>query len=284
MTRNIADLIRRSRADLQNPYAYLNGEGEYEARVREKTVTAALIEKARVLKGQRRGRAFTRPEIERIARNLHTEMWLRRAEIFPSVAEVDPLQILDPELALRCLGYTVAIRDSLGQHSAGRDSFEVAGIVDNSSGTVEISRRFTPAVRSFTAAHELGHALMHEGSGLHRDRGPDGVSIGPRDAREAEADAFASYFLLPEKQVRAAFRKRFLTEEFKLTEPTAFALCSGSLTHLQKRCRSERDLARMLAAAQRYNGVHFKSLSERFGVSIEAVAIRLEQLSLVASG
>lgn len=284
MNRKIAELISRSRADLQNPYAYLNGEGEYEALVRERTATAALIDKARVLNGWRRGRAFTRPEIERVARNLHTEMWLRRAEIFPSVDEVDPLQILDPELALRSLGYTVVIRDSLGQHSAGRDSFEVAGIVDNSNETVEISRQLTPAVRNFTAAHELGHALLHKGSGLHRDRGLDGGSIGPRDAREAEADTFAAYFLLPEKQVRAAFRKRFLTEEFRLTEPTAFALGSGTLTHLQKRCRSERDLARMLAAAQRYNGVHFKSLSERFGVSIEVVAIRLEQVGLVMIG
>lgn len=284
MTRDTDERVRRSRADLQNPYAYLNSEGEYEALVRERTVTTALIDVARVLNRRRRGRAFTRPEIERIVRNLHTEMWLRRAEIFPSVDEVDPLQMLDPELALRSLGYAVVIRESLGQHSAGRDSFEVAGIVDNSNEKVEISRRFAPAIRTFTTAHELGHAVLHEGSGLHRDRGLDGVSTGPRDPREAEADTFASYFLLPAKQVLAAFAKRFLTEEFRLTEPTAFALGSGSLRHLQERCRSERDLARMLAAAQHYNGAHFKSLSERFGVSIEVVAIRLEELGLVTIG
>lgn len=284
MTRSIEQRIRQSRADLENPYAYLNGEGEYEARARARTVPTALIDMARVLDGRRRGRAFTRSDIRRIVRNLHTEMWLRRAEIFPSEEEVDPMQILDPELALRSLGYAVATRESLGQHAAGRDSFEVAGIVDNSNETVEISRRFAPAIRKFTTAHELGHAVLHEGSGLHRDRGLDGAGTGPRDPREAEADTFASYFLLPEKQVRAAFRKRFLTEEFRLTEATAFALSSGSLRHLQERCRSERDLARTLAAAQHYNGVHFKSLSERLGVSVEVVAIRLEELGLVRIG
>ena len=165
---------------------------------------------ARVLNGRRRGRAFTRPDIERIVRNLQNEMWLRRAELFPSVDDVDPLQILDPELALRSLGYRVVMRESLGQHAAGRDSFEVAGIVDNFNETVEISRRFSPVIRNFTTAHELGHAVLDQGSGLYRDRGLDGGGLGPRDPRESEADIFASYFLLPEKQVRAAFRKRLM--------------------------------------------------------------------------
>lgn len=284
MTRNIDRRIRRSRADLQNPYAYLNSEGGYDALVRGRTGTAALIDMAHVLKGQSRGRAFSRSEIERIVRNLHVEMWLHRAEIFQSADAVGPLHILDPELALRSLGYTVVIRESLGQHMAGRDSFEVAGIVDNSSVKVEISRRFDPAMRTFTTAHELGHAVLHADSGLHRDRGLDGASIGPRDSREAEADTFASYFLLPEKQVRAAFKTRFLTQEFRLTEATVFALNLGNLRHLRERCRSERDLARTLAAAQHYNGVYFKSLSELFGVSIGVMAIRLEDLDLVAIG
>jgi Zn-dependent peptidase ImmA (M78 family) len=281
MTRSNKERIRQSRALLQNPHAYLNGEGEYEALVRERTATTAPIDMARVLDGRRRGRAFTRLDIQRIVRNLHTEMWLHRAEILSTEEEVDPLQILDPELALRSLGYAVAIRESLGQRAAGRESFEVAGIVDNSKERVEISRQFPPAIMKFTTAHELGHAVLHQGSGLHRDRGLDGVSIGPRDPQEAEADTFAAFFLLPDKQVRAAFRKRFLTEEFRLTEGTAFALSAGSLSHLQRKCRTERDLARILAATQHYNGAHFKSLSERFGISIEVAAIRLEELGLV---
>jgi hypothetical protein len=139
--------------NLKNPYAYLNGDGEYEALVPDKAVIA-LIDMTRVLNGHRRGRALTRPAIQRIVRNLHTEMWQRRAELFPSEDEVDPLQILQPELALRSLGYRVDIRESLGQHAAGKDSFEVAGIVDNANERVEISRRFSPEIMNFTLAHE----------------------------------------------------------------------------------------------------------------------------------
>ena len=37
----------------------------------------------------------------------------------------------------------------------------------------------------------------------------------------------------------------------------------------------------MLAGVQHYNGAHFKSLSERLEVSVEVMAIRLEELGLV---
>ena len=119
MTRDTTDRIRRSLILLQNPHAYLNGDGQYEALVPERT-EAALIDMARVLDGRRKGRTVTKPDIERIARNLQNEMWLRRAELFPSVGEVDPLQILDPELALQSLGYKVVVRESLGQHAGGK--------------------------------------------------------------------------------------------------------------------------------------------------------------------
>lgn len=281
MPRDIAKLIRQSRLKLQNPYAYLNGEGQYESPVRESAATAS-IDIARVLKGRSRGRPFTRLEIARIVRNLHTEMWHCRAELFPSRDDVEPMEFLDPELALRGIGYDVIMRESLGQLAAGKESFEVAGIIDKTNATVEISRRSSPVMRNFTMAHELAHAVLHAGSGLHRDRGLDGESLGLREPQEVEADIFASHFLVPEKQLRAAFKKRFLTEQFKPTEATAFALASVSLKLLRARCRCERDLARMLATAQHYNGSHFRSLAERFGVSAEVMAIRLEESSLLA--
>jgi Zn-dependent peptidase ImmA (M78 family) len=192
------------------------------------------------------------------------------------------MQILDPVLALRCLGYEVLVHESLGQYWAGRDSFEVAGIVDNSKEKVEISRRFGPVVRNFTTAHELGHAVLHEGSGLHRDRPIDAARSAPRDRQETEADAFASFFLLPEKQMRLVFESKFLTREFRLSETTAFALGVGSLGQLQSKCRTEHDLARILAGATQYNGFHFRCLADQFGVSMQTMAIRLGELHLVS--
>jgi hypothetical protein len=45
--------------------------------------------------------------------------------------------------------------------------------------------------------------------------------------------------------------------------------------------RTLRDLARLLASATYYNGKAVYSLTEIFGVSVEAMAIRLEELDLV---
>ena len=85
---------------------------------------------------------------------------------------------------------------------------------------------------------------------------------------------------MPEKQVRLAFRDMFLTDCFELSEDTAFALNAGSLDSLRDRCRTLRDLSRILAGATQYNGVHFNPLARQFGISVEAMAIRLEELDL----
>jgi Zn-dependent peptidase ImmA (M78 family) len=192
------------------------------------------------------------------------------------------MDILDPSLALQSLGYSVKVQESLGQYSTNGELFEVAGILDNSNTQVMISRRFSPVIRNFTTAHELGHAGLHDGSGLHRDRALDGSPNNHlRDGKEIEADVFAAYFLLPEKRVRSVFQKIFLTQSFILNEDTAFALTSKDLGSLQDRCRTLRDLTRILASAEYYNGVHVISLANHFRVSTEAMAIRLEELVLV---
>jgi Zn-dependent peptidase ImmA (M78 family) len=280
MTQAIDRKIRQSRTKLENPYSHLNGEGGFDALVGENAREIAAIRVAQVFKGRVDGRVLSRKELESTARNLHRLIWERRLAIF-GTDEVDPREILNPELALKALGYGATLHDSLGQHAGGRDSFEVAGIVDKENREVRISRRFGSASRNFTTAHELGHVLLHESSGLHRDRAPDGSAIGQRDPQEAEADIFATFFLLPEKQIRPAFKKRFLVDCFEPTDATAFALISGSLTLLQSKCRTKRELARMLASAQRYNGRHFASLADAFDVSIEMMAIRLEELGLI---
>ncbi len=271
--------IRESRVSLQNPWAYLDGDGKFDA-LAPQCAPAALIETHALLGGKIRGRRFSKQEIGQIVYSLHKEMWKRRAEIF-GTDDVDPFEIVDPILALELVGYEVALHESLGLHAFGKDSFEVAGIMDRDQGQVKISRRFLPPMRDFTAPHELAHAILHNGSGLHRDRAPDGSGIGPREAQEMEADIFAALFLLPAKLVRAAFSRRFLAVPFRLTEATAFALGTNSPQQLHGRGRSRRDLARLLAGSRGYDSRHFSSLAERFGVSVEVMAIRLEELNLI---
>jgi Zn-dependent peptidase ImmA (M78 family) len=315
MDRDLNEDIRRSRILLGNPYAYLNDEGGFDAiprrdlaahephRLPQKSGASPgkdgghsqwsgdadqpsrkplRIDADQLLDGRKKGRRFSKREIETIARKLQAELWLRRGELWPGREAIEPLDILDPSLVFETIGYSVKVSESLGQYSGQGELFEVAGILDNSNSHVEISRRFVPEIRKFTTAHELGHAILHAESGLHRDRALDGAAGGgSRDTKEIEADNFAAYFLLPEKQVRKAFAAKFLTKRFVLDEATAFALEAESVDSLLNRCRTRRDLARVLASAERYNGVQFHSMAQQFGVSTEAMAIRLEELRLL---
>lgn len=86
---------------------------------------------------------------------------------------------------------------------------------------------------------------------------------------------------MPKRLTKERFRTIFLTEKFRITEETAFALNAGSAEALRKRCGDLRGLASALATAKSYNGTQVYSLAEQFGVSEHAMAIRLEELDLV---
>lgn len=277
--------IRRERYLHQNPWAYLDDHGNYSAS-RENDGdgehSPPLIDVDEILNGQRKGGRFSKNEIETIVRRLQMEIWRNRKDIWSQVENVDPMNVLEPAIALKCLGYKVCLEETLGQYSERGEHFEVAGSHDSANRVVNVSRRFQPAVRNFTTAHELAHAVLHVQSGLHRDRPLDGTpGAGSRTAQESEADAFAAYFLMPAKQVRIEFRRRFLTECFSLDDATAFALGADNLSAAQERCGTFRNLARELARAELYNGVHFESLAKHFRVSVEPMAIRLEELNLI---
>ena len=140
-----------------------------------------------------KGGRLSRRRIEAIARDLQVQMWRVREELFPDEQAVAPLAVLDPFLALRCIGFRSELVDSLGQHLWDGEYLEVAGTIDGPERTVQISCRFETPVRKFTAAHELGHALLHDAQGLHRDRALDGTELGVlRDRTEWEADVFAT--------------------------------------------------------------------------------------------
>jgi hypothetical protein len=224
---------------------------------------------------------YSNIEIEQRARSLQASLWQDRSLIWPE-APANPLNVLDPGIALRLLGYDCELEETLGQFDSDGKQLEVAGTLNKHTRQVRLSRRFDNAVRSFTAAHELGHALLHDtGSTLHRDRALDGAASS-RAPVEIEADKFAAFFLMPAKQVQAAFERFFRTDQFTLNEVTAFALGQGDYASLCEQCKSPRQLARVLVGAEHYNGVHFISLADQFLVSNEAMAIRLGELGLVA--
>ncbi|MFZ2524573.1 MAG: ImmA/IrrE family metallo-endopeptidase [Candidatus Ferrigenium altingense] len=271
--------IARSRRLLQHPYAYLDEFGGFSAlsncsSKQADTFTAApkkIIEESR----------HSHTEIERRVKNLHRRIWQNRNKIWSNVTPSNPIDMLDPVIALKFVGYDCELDETLGIFYSDGKLIEVAGTIAKSSAKVCISRRFENNIRNFTAAHELGHALLHQTGSLHRDRPLNGTIIS-RDPIEWEADKFATFFLMPRKLVKTTFEKIFLTDKFFLNEETAFALGYGDFMELKGKVKPLRQLSKMLASAEQYNGRHFISLANQFRVSTEAMAIRLEELELLA--
>lgn len=286
-----------SRRLLGNPYAYLNGDGVFDAlgltAVAPEVTSGPFsalsanrrllqdpyahiedIEAALAHQSNVRSIDATGPHahIAAKARELQLRIWKQRDSIWRGTVPIDPVAMLDPAIAAAVLGFAYEDVDYLGD--------EVAGLIDYSSKRIAVSLQYSVPVRRFTAAHELGHALMHREHRMHRDRPVDGLAS-RREAKEIEADKFAVYFLMPEKLVRKYFLQVFGVIPFKLTDLTAFAFDPGDPAGLMRRCRAPRDLSKLLAGAEYFNGSHIRSMADRFGVSVETMAIRLEELQLI---
>jgi IrrE N-terminal-like domain len=255
----ITNELITNRLILENPYAYLNDSGTFSAISQKKS-------------------KYSIGDIEKKVDAIHKLIWRNRHKIWLNPPS-NPIELLDPLKAIEVLGFKVSVEPSIGEIRVNGKVVEAAGILDNETRNVRLSRNYKPEVIRFTGAHELGHILLHEQSGLHRDRPVDGVSRN-RDALEFQADVFASRFLMPSKLLKTHFNSRFLTQSFVLNEDTASAFRMGSYNELRFNIKSRRDLSRFLASVGQYNGLRFVSLAEQFKVSIETMAIRLEELDL----
>jgi formiminotetrahydrofolate cyclodeaminase/Zn-dependent peptidase ImmA (M78 family) len=232
-----------------------------------------------VAKGKR---PLAEAAIEEMTVRLQTALWKNKGWLWKSDIPGSAFDVLKPDKALECFGFMVHHDTTLGQYASQGATFEVAGQIDQLAKVVWISEQFPKETQNFTTAHELGHYLLHTQSVLHRDRPLDGLRIlDPRDSEEWQADKFATYFLMPSKLVKKTFANLFLTEQFEITEETAFALNEHSSREFRDKCRDLRGLSRLLAKTTSYNDANFYSLSELFKVSIEAMAIRLEELKLL---
>lgn len=231
--------------------------------------------------GTRAKQGYSDAEIEDRAKRLGLQLWQRKAQIWGAAqAPNDPIKVLDPQRALGLLGYSYELADTLGTIRHGNTSYEVAGIFEAQSGLIKVSSQMPPEIRLFTAAHELGHVILHPHlRAAHRDRPLDG-SESARDQLEREADRFAAAFLMPGKQVRTRFSGLFGSAPLRLNESMAFAL-QVDLPEVRGKIRETRQLSMLLARAERFNGKHFISLAKQFGVSTKTMAIRLEELGLV---
>lgn len=269
------------RRRLRDPYAHLCGDGSLGAVINGIETRVSVKAKQHCRSGSS---ASNRDRwIEDNVRQLHKMIWEKRNQFWPDGVPIDPVKLFEPSIASRCIGYGYELAEYLGEfHEPGSNS-EIAGMIDRIRKRISISRRLPYNTLRFTSAHEMGHAMLHRGTLMHRDRPLDGSSKmhGSRDTIEIEADKFASLFLMPEKFVRGRFAQVFgVASVFVLTDDTAFALEPANPEGLINRCKTLRDLTRVLAKTEQYNGRHVNSLAAQFGVSVEAMAIRIEELGL----
>jgi Zn-dependent peptidase ImmA (M78 family) len=187
---------------------------------------------------------------------------------------------------------------------------EIAGLIDRKQTRIVIATKFPPDWRRFTAAHEIGHWVLHKdvvylrerpayireykpqqrdlfGDVRLRERPITGHELGhsKRPPEEREADTFAADLLMPPELLVRHFFYRFggpITAE-RITEDLAFWLSIGQKSFTAREFSNwpRRDRSCHLARMKSFNGRSFHSLSQEFGVSISPIAIQLEDLGLV---
>jgi Zn-dependent peptidase ImmA (M78 family) len=116
----------------------------------------------------------------------------RRVDAFDAAAEtldvlaIDQSAVIDPFAAIDRLGLALNITklDNL-----------LGAVVPQGAGGVLITSERSPAIQRYTAAHEIGHWILHENQ-LQMD-GETEILGRPSSEMEREAQLFAGYFLMP---------------------------------------------------------------------------------------
>lgn len=221
--------------------------------------------------------------IEKEVRRLQKEIWNARDVRFRMSGVPDIPTIFDPRNVADHCELFYDERDRL--ETDYRGGAGAAGVWQRDRSTILVSTRYPFEVRRFTAAHEIGHFILHPHIGdrtLHREFPVDGSS-GSRPRTEKEADYFAACLLMPSGWVRKMFEARFgIKTPLVLTETIAFHL-GLDYGELFSQPRGSLLFARTVARAEKFGGMPFKSLAQYFGVSAMAMALRLEELGLVSA-
>ena len=219
-----------------------------------------------------------RAKIEEEARHLQKEIYRAKSTLFPMNAH--PLTMLRPEVAAQVLDLEYIVMDRIPTDQYG---LEVAGLLDLPGNAMYISQRFNFRIQRFTAAHEIGHAVLHPNlPGLfHRDLPVFEMQFQKRPQIEQEADYFSACWLAPRKMVTEEFQNRFGKAPLRLSEDVAFHLRGKSTSDLFIEPSGGLKFPCAVASAQKFGGHPFKSLADHFNVSVSAMAIRLRELELV---
>jgi hypothetical protein len=219
--------------------------------------------------------SFDQVELE--ARKLLAAIEKNSARLWPNTPPAR-LFMCDPEAACRLLGLRYLPDSHLGSYGGTA----TAGMLDCENRAVLLSSKQSFESQRFTAAHEVGHWLLHPGQTMFRDRSLSSHGGQGRPRVEQEADCFAACFLAPPKLVCKAFRARFpVREPITNTGVICYNLSMRNGQYLEGLPAGSFEFALAVARADAFNGLRFKPLYSLFNVSPSAMAIRLQELELV---
>jgi Zn-dependent peptidase ImmA (M78 family) len=225
-----------------------------------------------------------RVDIGKAANTLLEKMWEQRHLLVPERA-VTRIEIAEPGLAAKFLLINFLIEEQIGGQFAYRgQKFETAGLLDRQARKIVVSKRFPKEVMVFTAAHEIGHWVLHPDEVMiHRDRAvtwpPVGSQVRPK--QESEADYFAACFLMPRSLVIEFVGKLFGACPLVIDDRTAFAIDASDYEALLRAQEGSIERARAVARASHFGLKQVHPLHKQFGVSVSAMAYRLRELGLV---
>lgn len=162
----------------------------------------------------------------------------------------------DLDKVLACLGVRVHEEDM---------EPDVSGIliIKGDQRHVLLNKTHTESRKRFTIAHELGHLMLHD----------DGGKADANDERIFIDHQIRVYQRTDSAGPSSVYHQEgSLTSPEQETEANAFAACLLMPSHHVIRASLERDL---------FDEISVASLAKSFGVSEQAMSIRLQQLKLV---
>lgn len=219
-------------------------------------------------------------DIELIAREIQIDLY-RAGRLGKNSSSEQLIDIFDPAVALNRYGFSVETVDAIGYSDVAGRRCEVAATINLKSKRIEIAAGFPLPVQRFVLAHELGHfGLDHELEVMHRDLPLEKGALTYRPL-EADANKFASVFLIPEKLLLAQFISCFGTDRLKVNHESAWLIFGVSDDVAYPRYKHLRQITDFIARTGTFAGRQFKPLHQQFRVSPTAMAIRLEELRLV---
>lgn len=220
----------------------------------------SLLEK---IKGKK---SYEDHEIEGFTSKLQNLVWINRKYLWRKEIN-SPLDILKPNIVFKkVLGYQYCDLYQI-ENNQGTNSW-IAGVIDQPNKVIYVSKstNFSKEEQNFTAAHELGHAILHKQPVIHRDKPSDG-SIITKSPVESQADKLATYFLMPRKQVIKVFNEWFGTTKFIVNEDNCYRHFNIGPSELREHTKTLRGLSLKLSSHEKQHNGRYGSIADLFKVS-----------------